>query len=112
MIVIGQGVCMVRLLQVMLRFYHHESCGQCTPCREGMGWFERIINRIVDGRGEIVDIDRLYEIAKCNDGYTICGLGDAAGYASVGILNKFRNEFEYYIKNKRSQFNGNLECLK
>jgi NADH-quinone oxidoreductase subunit F len=112
MIVIAEGTCMVRLLQVLLRFYHHESCGQCTPCREGMGWMHRIIDRIVAGDGRPEDVDRLYQISAWNDGTTICGMGDAAGYATSGILNKFRDEFEYYISNKRSRFNGQLECLK
>jgi NADH-quinone oxidoreductase subunit F len=110
MIVIADGTCMVRLLQVMLRFYHHESCGQCTPCREGMGWLHRIIDRIVEGQGRPEDIDRLYAISRLNDGTTICGMGDAAGYATSGILNKFRGEFEYAIEHKRSQFDGRLEC--
>ena len=109
MIVIAEGTCMVRLLQVLLRFYHHESCGQCTPCREGMGWMHRIIDRIVAGDGRPEDIDQLYQISKWNDGTTICGMGDAAGYATVGILNKYRDEFEYYIREKRSRFDGNLE---
>jgi len=109
MIVIADGTCMVRLLQVMLRFYHHESCGQCTPCREGMGWLHRIIDRIVAGEGMPEDVDRLYQVSKLNDGNTICGMGDAAGYATVGILNKFRNEFEYFIEHKRSLCDGNLE---
>jgi NADH-quinone oxidoreductase subunit F len=109
MIVIAEGTCMVRLLQVMLRFYHHESCGQCTPCREGMGWMHRIIDRIVDGDGRPGDIDQLYAISKFNDGTTICGMGDAAGYATIGILNKYRDEFEYYIEHKRSKLGGNLE---
>jgi NADH-quinone oxidoreductase subunit F len=108
MIVIAEGTCMVRLLQVMLRFYHHESCGQCTPCREGMGWLHRIIDRIVAGEGVPEDIDRLYQISRLNDGTTICGMGDAAGYATVGILDKFRDEFEYFIEHKRSRFDGNL----
>jgi NADH-quinone oxidoreductase subunit F len=112
MIVIAEGTCMVRLLQVLLRFYHHESCGQCTPCREGMGWMHRIIDRIVAGDGRPEDVERLYQISAWNDGTTICGMGDAAGYATSGILNKFRDEFEYYISNKRSRFNGQLECLK
>ncbi|MBL0142439.1 MAG: NADH-quinone oxidoreductase subunit NuoF [Betaproteobacteria bacterium] len=111
MIIIAEGTCMVRLLQVLLRFYHHESCGQCTPCREGMGWMHRIIDRIVEGKGAPEDIDRLYAISHANDGTTICGMGDAAGYATVGILNKFRDEFEYYITNKRSKCDGRLECL-
>jgi NADH-quinone oxidoreductase subunit F len=109
MIAIAEGTCMVRLLQVMLRFYHHESCGQCTPCREGMGWMHRIIDRIVAGDGRPEDIDRLYAISKFNDGTTICGMGDAAGYATVGILNKYRDEFDYYIEHKRSRLGGNLE---
>ena len=112
MIVIADGTCMVRLLQVMLRFYHHESCGQCTPCREGMGWLHRIIDRIVAGEGRPEDVDRLYQVSRLNDGNTICGMGDAAGYATVGILNKFRPEFEYFIEHKRSLCDGNLECLK
>jgi NADH-quinone oxidoreductase subunit F len=110
MIVIAEGTCMVRLLQVLLRFYHHESCGQCTPCREGMGWMQRIIDRIVAGEGRAEDIERLYQISAWNDGTTICGMGDAAGYATSGILNKFRDEFEYFIEHKRSQCNGTLEC--
>jgi len=109
MIVIAEGTCMVHLLQVLLRFYHHESCGQCTPCREGMGWMHRIIDRIVAGKGEPDDIERLYQISKWNDGNTICGMGDAAGYAAVGILNKYRDEFEYCIAHKRPRFGGNLE---
>jgi NADH-quinone oxidoreductase subunit F len=109
MIVIAEGTCMVRLLQVLLRFYHHESCGQCTPCREGMGWMHRIIDRIVAGDGRPEDIDQLYRISRLNDGTTICGMGDAAGYATVGILNKYRDEFEHFIAHKRSRLGGNLE---
>jgi NADH-quinone oxidoreductase subunit F len=110
MVAIAEGTCMVRLLQVLLRFYHHESCGQCTPCREGMGWMHRIIDRIVAGEGRPEDIDQLYRISGWNDGTTICGMGDAAGYATVGILNKYRDEFEYYIEHKRSRLEGRLEC--
>jgi len=110
MIVIAEGTCMVRLLQVMLRFYHHESCGQCTPCREGMGWMHRIIDRIVAGEGRPEDLDQLLRISRMNDGTTICGMGDAAGYATVGILAKYRDEFDYWIAQKRSRYDGNLEC--
>ncbi len=109
MVVIAEGTCMVRLLHVMLRFYHHESCGQCTPCREGMGWMHRIIERIVKGDGRPGDIDTLVRISNANDGTTICGMGDAAGYATVGIIAKYRDEFEYYIANKRSKCGGRLE---
>ena len=110
MIAIAEGTCMVRLLQVMLRFYHHESCGQCTPCREGMGWMHRIIDRIVDGHGKPEDLDQLVRISRMNDGTTICGMGDAAGYATVGILAKYRHEFDHWIAHKRSRYEGNLEC--
>ena len=109
MVVIAEGTCMVRLLQVMLRFYHHESCGQCTPCREGMGWLHRIIDRIVDGKGRPEDIDTMVRISNANDGTTICGMGDAAGFATVGIIAKYRDEFEYYIANGRSKCGGRLE---
>ena len=109
MVVIAEGTCMVRLLQVLLRFYHHESCGQCTPCREGMGWMHRIIDRIVDGEGRPEDIDQLIRISNANDGTTICGMGDAAGYATVGILAKYRDEFEYWIEHGRSRHDGRLE---
>jgi NADH-quinone oxidoreductase subunit F len=109
MVAIGEGTCMVRLLQVMLRFYHHESCGQCTPCREGTGWMHRIIDRIVAGEGRPEDLDRLIAISRWNDGTTICGMGDAAGYATIGILAKFRDEFEYWIEHRRSREDGRLE---
>ena len=69
----------------------------------------RIIDRIVAGGGVPDDIDRLYYVSKFNDGTTICGLGDAAGYACTGILDKFRDEFEYYIEHGRSKFGGALE---
>jgi NADH-quinone oxidoreductase subunit F len=111
MIAIAEGTCMVRLLQVMLRFYHHESCGQCTPCREGMGWAHRVIDRIVAGKGRPGDIDTLIHISKFNDGTTICGLGDAAGYATVDFIKHFRDEFEYFIEHGRSKCDGRLECL-
>jgi NADH-quinone oxidoreductase subunit F len=110
MVVIAEGTCMVRLLQVLLRFYHHESCGQCTPCREGMGWMHRIIDRIVAGQGLPEDIEQLKKISAWNDGNTICGMGDAAGYAATGILKKFGDEFEHFIAHKRSRYDGNLEC--
>ncbi|MEI6739830.1 MAG: NADH-quinone oxidoreductase subunit NuoF [Gemmatimonadaceae bacterium] len=108
MMAVAEGTCMVRLLQVIQRFYHHESCGQCTPCREGMGWMDRVINRIVRGEGRPDDIDRLYHISNANDGTTICSLGDSAGYAATAIMDHYREEFEYYIKNGRSMYDG---CL-
>ncbi len=110
MVAIAEGTCMVRLLQVMLRFYHHESCGQCTPCREGMGWLHRLIDRIVAGQGRLDDLDMMARISRLQDGNTICGMGDAAGYATLGILAKYRHEFEHWIHEGRSMYEGNLEC--
>jgi NADH-quinone oxidoreductase subunit F len=111
-IVMDEDTCMVKAAERLAYFYFEESCGQCTPCREGMGWLHRIIDRIVAGEGRPEDIDRLYQVSRLNDGNTICGMGDAAGYAAIGILNKFRDEFEYFIEHKRSRNDGNLECLK
>jgi NADH-quinone oxidoreductase subunit F len=75
-----------------------------------MGWMHRIIDRIVAGKGVPEDIERLYAISHANDGTTICGMGDAAGFATVGILNKYRDEFEYWIAHGRSKLDGRLEC--
>lgn len=111
MIAVAEGTCMVRLARVIQRFYHHESCGQCTPCREGMGWMERILDRIVRGEGRLDDIDRLYTISTANDGTTICSLGDSAGYACSAILDHYREEFEYYIRNGRSMYDGRLTVI-
>ncbi|MCA0377345.1 MAG: NADH-quinone oxidoreductase subunit NuoF [Gemmatimonadetes bacterium] len=111
MIAIAEGTCMVRAARVIQRFYHHESCGQCTPCREGMGWMERILDRIVRGEGRAEDIDRLYHISNANDGTTICSLGDSAGYACSAILDHYREEFEYFITHKRSMFDGRLAVV-
>jgi len=108
MIVIAEGTCMVRVARVIQRFYHHESCGQCTPCREGMGWMERILDRIVRGEGRPEDIDRLYHISTANDGTTICSLGDSAGYACSAILDHYRDEFEHFITHGRSMYDGSL----
>jgi NADH-quinone oxidoreductase subunit F len=93
-IVIPEGQCMVKLLQVLARFYHHESCGQCTPCREGCGWIEKILNRLEDGRGTSKDIDTLYTAAEGMMGRTICPLADAMAMPAMSFVKKFREEFE------------------
>jgi NADH-quinone oxidoreductase subunit F len=111
MIAIAEGTCMVRVARIIQRFYHHESCGQCTPCREGMGWMERILDRIVRGEGRPDDIERLYGISDANDGTTICSLGDSAGYACSAILDHYRDEFEYFITHKRSMYDGRLSVF-
>ncbi|MCX7797352.1 MAG: NADH-quinone oxidoreductase subunit NuoF [Melioribacter sp.] len=89
------------LLKVLLRiakFYHHESCGQCTPCREGTGWMEKILQRILEGNGTSKDLDLLISIANNIEGNTICALGDAAAWPVKFMIERFRDEFEKYVK--------------
>lgn len=103
---IGTGGIMVmdedtNLLKVLKRishFYHHESCGQCTPCREGCGWMEKILNRIDKGEGTSKDLDLLISVASNIEGRTVCALGDAAAWPVKGFITKFREEFEKYVK--------------
>jgi NADH-quinone oxidoreductase subunit F len=97
-IVIGEGTCMVRTLMVLLRFYHHESCGQCTPCREGTGWIERIASRIEAGEGTERDIDELWRIADNMETRTICTLADAAAWPTKSFIDVFRSEFEEHVR--------------
>ena len=111
MIVIAEGTCMVRLLQVLTRFYHHESCGQCTPCREGTGWMHRILDRIVAGEGR----PRTSSAAPTSQEIQRRARRSAASATRratpvTGILDKFRDEFEYYIEHKRSRYGGNSRC--
>jgi len=103
---IGTGGVMVmdedtNLLKVLLRishFYHHESCGQCTPCREGTGWMEKILHRIDEGHGTSEDLDLLIRVANNIEGNTICALGDAAAWPVKFMITRFRDEFEKYVK--------------
>ncbi len=103
-IVMDQTVCLVRSLMILSRFYAHESCGQCTPCREGTYWLYRIVERIEKGEGKEGDIDLLTDICESIMGHTICPLGDAASMPVMGFVKKFREEFEEHIKNKRCPY--------
>lgn len=103
-IVMDERTCMVRALESLLRFYADESCGQCTPCREGVPWIYKIVERIEEGRGESQDIDMLIEISENILGNTICPLGDAAAVPTISIVKKFRDEFEGHIKNRGCDF--------
>ncbi len=96
-IVMDETTCIVRNLLSFAKFYHHESCGQCSPCREGTGWMEKILHRIENGLGHLHDIDLLMDIAKHIEGNTICPLGDAAAWPIVSAIRHFRNEFEMHI---------------
>jgi NADH-quinone oxidoreductase subunit F len=108
-IVIAEGTCIPTLLQVMTRFYAHESCGQCTPCREGTTWMNQIVTRIAKGEGKAGDIENLERIAKGIMGNTVCALGAAAAMPVMSYLKQFRHEFEYFIEHGRSMCDGRLE---
>ncbi len=100
-IVISEGRCMVRCLSILSHFYADESCGKCTPCREGTGWMEKIIERIEEGKGEMGDIDLLLSLSKNMMGRTICPLSDAAAMPVMSFVNKFKVEFEEHIRDRR-----------
>lgn len=97
-IVMDDSNCMVDMLSVIMHFYHHESCGQCTPCREGTGWLNKITHRIAHGHGESKDIDLIKKVSEQMMGKTICALSDAAAMPAISFVTKFRDEFENYIK--------------
>lgn len=96
-IVYDETTSIVKNLYTFARFYHHESCGQCSPCREGTGWMEKILHRIIEGHGKPGDIDLLWDIQKKIEGNTICPLGDAAAWPVASAIRHFRSEFEDYI---------------
>lgn len=102
-IVMDHKVCMVKALERLAYFYHEESCGQCTPCREGTGWLYEIIHRIEHGEGRDGDLELLDSIGNNMAGRTICALADAAVFPVRSFIQHFREEFEYHIKHKKCQ---------
>jgi NADH-quinone oxidoreductase subunit F len=98
MIVMDDTTCMVRTLERLSRFYMSESCGQCTPCREGTGWLTRVLRRIMNGQGRQADVDMLVDVANRIEGHTICALGDAAAWPVQSFIRHFRSEFEYMVE--------------
>ncbi|GAA4303331.1 NADH-quinone oxidoreductase subunit NuoF [Compostibacter hankyongensis] len=96
-IVFDEDQCVVRHTLTLARFYHHESCGQCSPCREGTGWMEKVLHNIEYGKGKMSDIDLLWDIQQKIDGRTICPLGDAAAWPVAAAIRHFRDEFEWHI---------------
>lgn len=101
-IVMDDTTCMVDAMACILRFYHDESCGQCTPCREGSGWVLRIVERILAGNGIKEDVDKLYTVAKNIEGRTICAFGEAISWPVTSFVEHFYDEFAYFVKHKRS----------
>ena len=97
-IVMDEDVCMVKALERLSYFYFEESCGQCTPCREGTGWLYRIVHRIVNGQGRMEDLELLESIGNNMAGRTICALADAAVFPVRGFMKHYRDEFVHYIE--------------
>ncbi len=98
-IVLDEDQCVVRHTLSLARFYHHESCGQCSPCREGTGWMKRVLMNIENGKGKMSDIDLLWDIQRKIEGNTICPLGDAAAWPVAAAIRHFRDEFEWHVNN-------------
>lgn len=98
-IVFDEDQCIVRNTWNFARFYHHESCGQCSPCREGTGWMEKVLHKIEYGHGTMEDIDLLWDIQRKIEGNTICPLGDAAAWPVAAAIRHFRDEFEWHVLN-------------
>jgi NADH-quinone oxidoreductase subunit F len=101
-IVMDETTCMVKACRRISQFYYKESCGQCTPCREGTGWMYRVLNRIVAGQGSMDDVHMLKAAAGQIEGHTICAFGEAAAWPVQGFLRQFWHEFEYYVMHGRS----------
>ncbi|OGT26717.1 MAG: NADH oxidoreductase (quinone) subunit F [Gammaproteobacteria bacterium RIFCSPLOWO2_02_FULL_42_14] len=100
-IVMNETTCMVRALKRISKFYMHESCGQCTPCREGTGWIYRLVEKIEAGHATMQDLDELKRVAKNIEGRTICAFGEAAAWPVAGFLKHFYDEFKYHIERKK-----------
>src|ERR1700742_172935 len=98
-IAFDEDQCIVRNTWNFTRFYHHESCGQCSPCREGTGWMEKVLHRLEHGHGSLSDMDLLVDVSKKIEGNTICPLGDAAAWPVASAIRHFRDEFEWHVTN-------------
>jgi NADH-quinone oxidoreductase subunit F len=107
-IVLSDATDPVIALQNLMRFYRHESCGQCTPCREGCGWIERILDKIVAGKGSIEELDRIHEIASDITGNTICAFGDGAAQPALAFVSRYRSHFEDYVRTGGKAQTGRL----
>ena len=105
-IVMDETTCMVKVLARLSHFYYEESCGQCTPCREGTGWLSRVLHRIEHGEGRAEDLEQLNGVAGRITGNTICALGDAAAMPVQSFLKHFRDEFQYHIDHKKCMVDG------
>jgi NADH-quinone oxidoreductase subunit F len=106
--VIAEGTDPVWCMQNLMQFYRHESCGQCTPCREGSGWLERVCDKILDGKASMEELDGLSDIANGIMGNTICAFGEGTAMPALAFLQKFRKEFEAYVRGERTRADAKL----
>ena len=109
-VVMDETTCMVKMLRRISRFYYAESCGQCTPCREGTGWLYRVLTRIEKGEADSSELDLLVDVANNIEGRTICALGDAAAWPVQSFLKHFRHEFEYHVEHGSCDVAAKLEA--
>ncbi len=101
--IMAEGTSMVAAMHNLMQFYRHESCGQCTPCREGSGWLLRLVEKIYDGKGAMEDLDTLLDVANGTMGNTICAFGEGMAMPALGFLKAYRGEFEQFIKGERTR---------
>jgi NADH-quinone oxidoreductase subunit F len=106
--VLAEGTCPVLAMQNLMQFYHHESCGQCTPCREGSAWLDWTLQKILDGRASADDLSALYDIANNIMGNTICAFGEGTAMPALGFLQKFRPTFEAYVRGEKKRKDATL----
>ncbi|MFM2049325.1 MAG: hypothetical protein RI955_1873, partial [Bacteroidota bacterium] len=111
-IVYDEDQCIVENTYNFTRFYRHESCGQCSPCREGTGWMEKVLHRLDNGNGKIEDIDLLWDIQRKIEGNTICPLGDAAAWPVAAAIRHFREEFEWHVTHPKEALERNYGLRK
>ena len=111
MLFLDEDTDMVSFLRRVTHFYHHESCGQCTPCREGTGWLENLVTRIDEGEGNLRDLDLLLDLCDQMEGRTVCALADAAAWPVRNTINRFREEFEAKCKPAVFATGGEVEAV-
>ena len=106
--VMAEGTCPVYAMENLMQFYRHESCGQCTPCREGSAWLKRVVTKIMDGESSMEELNELHDIANSIMGNTICAFGEGTAMPALGFLKKYRKEFEKYVRGEKTRKDARL----
>jgi NADH-quinone oxidoreductase subunit F len=106
--VLAEGTCPVMAMRNLMQFYRHESCGQCTPCREGSAWLFRTVDKILDGKASMDELDQLHDIANNIMGNTICAFGEGTAMPALGFLKRYRKDFEAYVRGERKREDARL----